>query len=1488
MSIKKIVVFVISFALFIPICNALETKMEINPEWIKYLKLSEEEKEKYEAVPEKYINVYVENSDNNLKKYKSNRKTLKNALPSYYNLTNLENKTYINSSSKNQSSLGLCWAFGAIGSAESNTLLNGIKGIDDMINKCDETDPNSIYCQYKKDKEINDKYRDGLLKDNATYSERLIDYILAKPYDTGAYNRSGLYQAVMEKYNPYNTNRRFGEGGAFSTAASLFAYGLSPFRTLNEWEKYNTNLTTMSLYQIYDSVPNMYQVTDYYDYPSAPSDSIKKEEWMRTLKENIIKYGSVYVSTVAPQQSSARACYYYDTKYNIDGKKQYIKLINYDGKCGSGSLGWHAMQIIGWDDNYTFGYCKDGNYAKGYTKEYCLNNGNTWTEGKGAWILKNSWGSSSTYPYLSYDSKSLSISGVREVSVTDFDNIYNKVNNNQNYIRSSRVDIDGKKLYELVYKFNKTNSVEYLTKINYKFYSSGSPYKVYVSNDDKEYQLIDEGTVDYSGVRTFYLDDYKLNNREFYIKIISSNITNLNAFTKNECSELNNCDLNPNVETTMDKEIYAENNNSFKIYTKTRNIASGSKINYKIYNSADLDVTNLFKDIPNTYVIRNRDYLTITAKDKLESGWYKLVSSYENEIYEYNFAIGDSKVDLKLKDVGRIYTDDITYQMDYTLSTPVRVIGKTWSSSDKSIATVDDNGLLSIKNNGKVKIKLTLETVQGEVSDEIEVVIYKKINTVDEFISIYGTDKAYYLNADLDFKDNNLDNVSDRSFEGILDGNYHTLKNISIDCEDGGVFTELYESEISNLKIVDSLFNGTVTSGSLAGYVEDSKISGIYNTSKVTGIDTVGGIIGMAINTDITESYNGGTIVVKSNYNNLYSGGIVGILDGGTVANSYNDGNVKNISTIENGKVNIYASGIVASVSEISSIMHKSFISYSYNKGLIETEAKTNNSHIYKTGITNDYKLVNDSYYLKDTTYTIIDETFEKTNEDLKQKSTFYNWDFNKIWKIVEGKGTPILQKFPISVTDVQFDLFSKTLNTNYEYDFTYEVYPLGSTDDIKIISEDESLFTIENNKIITKDKIGSSYLTFIVQGKKYTFPINVVNLFNIDYDKTLTGGFVDINMDYNYYLNKLDNQYIKLEYSINDINNSYSFEKNVISDKYSIRIDNMGILYLKLYVCDDDSCENIYENNFNIDNIDKVRPEIDIHSDNINKTLRINISDENGLSPYNKYLYGLSSSNKINPTKFNNYKLNEMFKDLSLSNENYYLWIKNVYDNPGNGLCDNNYCIYRLELEDNFYNLYYYDEDRVTLLKKERILENTKIVPSFNATKNNTQDFDYEFLYWEGYTSGMKLTKDTNFIAKFKGYFRGLSSSKYLVHDGMITNIKTDRISSRVSVNEFKSNINVREEYNFYKGDLINPEFISTGMLYKSNYRTYKIVLMGDVTGDGVIKMNDVMKIASQLVNGNVLQDEYLIAGDVTGDNKVKMNDVMKIASGLVNGGSL
>ncbi len=1476
--------YVLIISLFVLNINvyALDNEVKINPEWLNYMKLSEEDKVKYEAIPEKYIYEYENTSQNILSIY-SNRDYVfaSDTIPNYFSLLDYNGKKYVNSPKKNQSSLGLCWSFGAIGSAESNMLLNGVYGINDIIDKCDE-DSSSLACTYKNDYELNEAYSSGTVTDLATFSDRIADYITSKPANAPAYNRTGTYTVITEGYNPYTTNRTFGSGGSFSTVGKLYSYGISPTRTLNEWTSYNTNLTEMTLSQVYDSVDNLYQVTDYYNYPSAPTNTADKEKWIEELKENIMKYGSVYVSTVAPQTSSARACYYYDTKYNIDGQKQYIHLINYDGNCGSGSLGWHAMQIIGWNDDYTFEYCKTGNTSSGnYTKTTCEAAGYTWTEGKGAWILKNSWGSSKTYPYLSYQSKGLSISGVREVSVKNYDYGYNSLSALM-YKTSTKETINGKSVNGYIFKYRKSSDIEYLTSFNVMYSTANRDYKVYISDNGEDYELISEGTTDYSGLRTYYVDNKKLEGEYFYIKVINSSFSTVNAFTKSSCSIESNCTDTPSIDTVMETEYYEEGERYFDVYTQTKNLKSGTLIDYKIYNEAGTNITSSF-NIPLTYIIKGMEKVNMIATSTLPTGKYTLISSTGDLKDETEFYILGDEVTLSLKAPNMIYLDDENVKITPVITNEEGIKEYIWESTNPNVASVDESGNLTLNNSGKTKIKLTLDTYYGEVSSEINIIVYEKINNEKDFIDalIDGKNsRAYYLTSDLDFKGINFEEYSLATiFNSILQGNLHTLKNIE---KEIALIEYTENAEINNLKIIDSKFDGSDFAASLVGVAESSLISGIYNEATINSKSVAGGIVGMAISSSVNECYNGGTITTVSKENNSYSGGIVGRAIDSTISNSYNNGKViSNLESTDEIEGNIYAAGIVANSTNTS-------LTNTYNTGIISTESNNINSQLYKSGLTNDYSHVINSYYLHDDNYNIVDENLERTLEELKTKSTYLKWDFNSVWKIVEGKATPVLIKYPTEVTNVDFNIFSKTLNTDYTYDFTYEVVPYGSSDNVQIKSEDTELFTVSNNKIITKNKEGSSYITFIVEGKEYSFPITVIDLFDIEYDNSLTGTKLDVNINYSYYISKLDGEYLKLVYNVNGEEKEHSFEENVISDKYSFTVYNNGTISLGLYLCQD-TCELKYQKSFEITNIDKTNPIIEYVADNIRKTLRINITDENGLSENNDYSYGLSSTKNIAPTTFRKYKLNETFTDLSLSNENYYLWIKRTYDKSGNGTCATPYCIFKLELEDNYYNLYYYNEDQIELLGQFRLLENTVITPIKSPTKDSTDNFDYEFSHWQGYTNGMKLTKDTKLIAKYKGIFRGLSSYTYVIENKVIKEIKTNNINSTYSVDKFKTNVSSGETYNFYENNnLVYPSYIKTGLVYKSNFRTFKIALAGDVTGDGYIKMNDVMKIANHIVNNNVLYNEYYTAGDVTSDNKVKMNDIMKIASGIVNGGSL
>ena len=76
---------------------------------------------------------------------------------------------------------------------------------------------------------------------------------------------------------------------------------------------------------------------------------------------------------------------------NTDGK--YVMKTD-DCISANANLG-HAMQIIGWDDNYSYAYCESGTNHNNVTNGTCSSG--TKTTGKGAWIVRNSWGE---HPFL--------------------------------------------------------------------------------------------------------------------------------------------------------------------------------------------------------------------------------------------------------------------------------------------------------------------------------------------------------------------------------------------------------------------------------------------------------------------------------------------------------------------------------------------------------------------------------------------------------------------------------------------------------------------------------------------------------------------------------------------------------------------------------------------------------------------------------------------------------------------------------------------------------------------------------------------------------------------------------------------------------------------------------------------------------------------------------------------------------------------------------
>jgi hypothetical protein len=238
--------------------------------------------------------------------------------------------------------------------------------------------------------------------------------------------------------------------------------------------------------------------------------------------------------------------------------------------------------------------------------------------------------------------------------------------------------------------------------------------------------------------------------------------------------------------------------------------------------------------------------------------------------------------------------------------------------------------------------------------------------------SKHNWDKRYKLMADIDMSEytgtmyNIIGNYDD-PFEGVFDGNGHTISNFTYDSNGvGGIglFGYIQGAEVKNLGLIDpNVSAGTGNSvGCLIGvldgsvsdcYVEGGSVTGewnvgglvgggwnisnCYSTSVVTGFNWVGGLVGSGWN--ISNSYSlssvTGNISVgglagrcSGNISNSYSegivtgmggvGGLVGEKDGGNIMDCYSRGSVT--GDIDVGGLTGYGSGNISNSYSSSSV----------------------------------------------------------------------------------------------------------------------------------------------------------------------------------------------------------------------------------------------------------------------------------------------------------------------------------------------------------------------------------------------------------------------------------------------------------------------------------------------------------------------------------------------------------------------------------------
>jgi len=167
-----------------------------------------------------------------------------------------------------------------------------------------------------------------------------------------------------------------------------------------------------------------------------------------------------------------------------------------------------------------------------------------------------------------------------------------------------------------------------------------------------------------------------------------------------------------------------------------------------------------------------------------------------------------------------------------------------------------------------------------------------EISNAEELQQVRGDlDGHYVLVDDIDLshiKDFTPIGGYDDGFTGTLDGNGHTISNLTIDRPDGaneGLFFGM-DGTVENLTLRDVKVTGGEAVGGLAG-VSTGTITESRVTGEVDGDKRVGGLVGIAWAGEIRDSQSEANVT-----GNLLVGGLVGQNDGSIITRSSATGSV--------------------------------------------------------------------------------------------------------------------------------------------------------------------------------------------------------------------------------------------------------------------------------------------------------------------------------------------------------------------------------------------------------------------------------------------------------------------------------------------------------------------------------------------------------------------------------------------------------------------
>jgi hypothetical protein len=151
----------------------------------------------------------------------------------------------------------------------------------------------------------------------------------------------------------------------------------------------------------------------------------------------------------------------------------------------------------------------------------------------------------------------------------------------------------------------------------------------------------------------------------------------------------------------------------------------------------------------------------------------------------------------------------------------------------------------------------------------------------------YEPDISYLLTTDIDLQDDEGFYIP--FFTGQLDGNLHTVSNVSIPYSEGseniGFLGILSEATVRNLHLNEVQISAKSNAGGLSGYVKDSAIIRCHVNGIISSkYDSAGGLVGTSDSSEISECWTNGQV---NGINSYRVGGLIGDYTSTPVTNSF-------------------------------------------------------------------------------------------------------------------------------------------------------------------------------------------------------------------------------------------------------------------------------------------------------------------------------------------------------------------------------------------------------------------------------------------------------------------------------------------------------------------------------------------------------------------------------------------------------------------------